>query len=45
MAPHLFRGGQRGGVAGGGDAEQVEDLLLEGVEFGLEALQVLAVGV
>ena len=45
MAPHLLRVRLGGGVAGGGDAEEVEDLLLEGVEFGLEGLQVLATGV
>ena len=38
-------GGERSGVgvAGGGDAEQVEDLLLERVEVGLEGLDVVAV--
>ena len=42
MRPHRF-GGSCAVVGGGGDGEQVEDLLLERVEFGFEGLDVLAV--
>jgi hypothetical protein len=36
MRPHLSRVRPCEGVAGGGDTEQFEDLLLWGVEFGFE---------
>ncbi len=43
FVPHLDGERSGVGVAGGGHAEEVEDLLLERVEVGLEGLDVLAI--